>query len=228
MSDIIELLKLALEHPSPAFIFTLVILFIIVKSKNILYSILEFKDLTKKRLIQKYEEAANFKDKNFLTNELEKDYLRLCEETQIKALIGCRFCSKEMATFILSRKDILSTISLYHRIKSEVKIEGGHVVPKIKMGKLRINFNIFFGFIFYMGISILAFSPLLLPMFSQIIFNQPMNLNLDWKIILAVTFIIISLFSVALFILNESLKPKFTKNFCELSSNKEPEVYIDL
>ncbi|MFR9679239.1 MULTISPECIES: hypothetical protein [unclassified Acinetobacter] len=228
MQDIIELLKIAIESSSPTFIFTIFILAIVFKSKNILYGILEFKDLTKKRLIQKHEEAARFNDKNFLTSQLNKDYLRLCEESQIKALIGCRFCSKEMALFILSRKDISSTIILYHRVKAEIEIINGNIVPKNKMNEFRIKFNIFFGFIFYMILSMLAFSPLLLPMFSDLLFKHPIALNLDWKIVLATGFFMIVIFSTALFILNESLKPRFTKRFCDLNPEEEIESHIDL
>lgn len=215
MQETIELMKLAIEHSSPTVIILCVMLFLGFRAKIILYTILEFKDLVKKRLIQKYEQIVNFNEKNFLTSPLKEDYLRLCEESQIKALIGCQFCTKDIAIYILSRKNINNAINIYHRIKGDIEVVGVDIVPKNKMGSFRIKFNAFCGFIFYMIISMVAFSPILLPASSKL-FNFQFNVNLDWKIMLSLGFYIVLLFSVALFVLYAGLKPQFVKIFCNL------------
>lgn len=215
MQETIELMKLAIEHSSPAVIILCVMIFLGFKSKAILYTILEFKDLVKKRLIQKHEEIINFNENFFLSSFLKDDYLRLCEESQIKALIGCHYCTKEIASYILSRKDITNAISTYHRVKGEIEVIGVDVMPKVRMGNFRIKFNILGGFIFYMLISFIAFLPLLIPAFSKL-FNLQFNLNFNWQIFIALILYVVGLFSVALFILNESLKPQFARKFCNL------------
>lgn len=215
MQETIDLFKLALEYSSPAFIFLAILTAITFKAKSILYSFIEIKDLSKKRLIQKYETLSNFTEKSFLQSPLKENYQRLCEESQIHALIGCQYCSKDIANFILSRKDINNALNTYHRVKNEIIVKNSVVTPKHKFGKFRINFNLFFGNIFYITLSILAFLPLLFPSLS-IIFNTPLNINFNLDIFIGLTLYIISIFSFALFLLNESFKPKLAKIFCEL------------
>lgn len=218
MQEFIELLKFALENSSPAIIILCVLVVIIFKSKNILYSILEFKDLAKKRLIQKHEEFANYHDKNFMNLSLKNDYLRLCEESQIQALIGCRYCTMELAVYILSRKDVTTAISLYHRVKGDVRVSGVDIIPRVKMNDSRVNMNMIFGAIFYFSLCFFAFLPLLIPMVAKL-FNVELQVDLNWKIIVALFLYVVGIFSIALLILNESLKPKMARKFCSLEKS---------
>lgn len=215
MNETIDLLKFAVENASPIVIFICCVVFIGYKARSILYFSLEMKDLARKRLIQKHEEYIKFDKDIFSTPLLQDNYKRLCEQSQIQALIGCSLCTPQIAAYILSRKDIINTIRKYHRIRSEITINGVDLVPKVKMGKFRIWFNVAMGFVFYMILAMSAFLPLFIPALNSI-YDQPLTLNFDWKIIIGLFFYTITSMIFALIILNESLKPKLAKEFCNL------------
>ncbi len=139
MSELVELIKVVLANPSSSIAITAICGFLIFKVKDLLQIFLDIKDLNKKRLMQKFEETYTFHEKNFLSSELKMNYERLCEEAQIKALIGCPYCSKEIAQYILSRKHITRAIRIYHRIKDEIKIENEMVLPNLVMPNWRIK-----------------------------------------------------------------------------------------
>ena len=139
MSELVELIKVVLANPSSSIAITAICGFLIFKVKDLLQIFLDIKDLNKKRLMQKFEETYTFHEKKFLSSELKMNYERLCEEAQIKALIGCPYCSKEIAQYILSRKHITRAIRIYHRIKDEIKIENEMVLPNLVMPNWRIK-----------------------------------------------------------------------------------------
>lgn len=218
MSELVELIKVVLANPSSSIVITAICGFLIFKVKDLLQIFLDIKDLNKKRLMQKFEETYTFHEKNFLSSELKMNYERLCEEAQIKALIGCPYCSKEMAQYILSRKHITNAIRIYHRIKDEIEINDGIISPKIMMREWRIKLNKYAGYCFYFFLSFIGLTPMILAVtgvFSkvQVIFNG----LYFWGAIL----IFIVLFIPAFLILNQSLKPELTRIFCELEAQQK-------
>ncbi|MFV5491995.1 hypothetical protein [Acinetobacter sp. ASP199] len=114
MSELISLVNTVISNPSPAILITIGFIAMIYKSRVLLQFFLDIKDLNKKRLMQKFEENHQLQEKNYLSRAFKDDYSRLCEEQQLQAIVGCQYCSKEMAQYILTRKNIsraLSTIS---------------------------------------------------------------------------------------------------------------------
>jgi hypothetical protein len=215
MSEFVELIKVVIENPSSSIVVFAICGFFIFKVKDLLQIFLDIKDLNKKRLMQKFEETYIFHEKNFLSSELKVNYERLCEEAQIKALIGCPYCSKEMAQYILSRKHITRAIRIYHRIKDNIKIENEMILPNLVMPNWRIKLNKYVGYCFYFFLSFIGLTPMILVVAGvfpnvQVFFNG--------QYFLAAILIFIVLFIPAFLILNHSLKPEFTKTFCELEA----------
>lgn len=130
MNEFLELVKMLFNSSSPALIFFTIIIALCYKAKSILYNFLDIKDLSKKRLIQKYETVSNFKNNNSFQNTLNINFDRLCEESQLQALIGCKYCSKEIAEYIFSRKNISLAIMTYNRVKNDLTFLESVTMPK--------------------------------------------------------------------------------------------------
>lgn len=221
MSEFVELIKVVIANPSSSIVVFAICGFLIFKVKDLLQIFLDIKDLNKKRLMQKFEETYTFHEKNFLSSELKINYERLCEEAQIKALIGCPYCSKEMAQYILSRKHITRAIRIFHRIKDEVKIENGRVVPNLVMPNWRIKLNVYAGTFFYIIIILIGAIPyLLIPVSSML----KIKLGISGQYYIDAILFFIALLIPAFFVLIQSLKPEFTKVFCELEAQPTDEV----
>lgn len=117
VSEVIELTKFIADVKSTPLLMLCVFLLILFKSRSFIYFFLELKDLSKKRLLEKFEQESKLKDQNFLSQELKIDYLRYCEELQIHTIIGDRYCRPKMAAYILSRENISDAITKYLRVK---------------------------------------------------------------------------------------------------------------
>ena len=221
MSEFVELIKVVIANPSSSIVVFAICGFLIFKVKDLLQIFLDIKDLNKKRLMQKFEETYIFHEKNFLSSELKINYERLCEEAQIKALIGCPYCSKEMAQYILSRKHITRAIRIFHRIKDEVKIENGMVVPNLVMPSWRIKLNVYAGEAFYFVFIFIGAIPMILAVIG--IFLKDKNV-FDAQYYINALLFFVMLGIPAFFVLIQSLKPEFTKIFCELEAQPTDEV----
>lgn len=225
MTDLVELFKLVISNPSSSIVVLAVCGFLIFKVQDLLQIYFDVKDLNKKRLMQKFEETYTFHEKNFLSTNLKVNYERLCEEAQLKALIGCQYCSKEMAQYILSRKDITRAIRIYHRIKDEIKIKNGIVVPNFIMPSWRIKLNTYAGIVFYVLIILLGASPLLLVALANIL---KIKADFDGQYYLN-GFLFLSAFVIpAIFTLVQSFKPEFAQRFCELESQFKNELESEI
>lgn len=220
MSELVELIKVVLANPSSSIAITAICGFLIFKVKDLLQIFLDIKDLNKKRLMQKFEETYTFHEKNFLSSELKMNYERLCEEAQIKALIGCPYCSKEIAQYILSRKHITRAIRIYHRIKDEIKIENEMVLPNLVMPNWRIKLNSYAGTFFYIIIILIGAIPYFLIPVSSILKIQ---IGFSGQSYIDAVLFFIALLIPAFFVLIQSLKPEFTKIFCELEAQQKNE-----
>ncbi|WP_216936845.1 MULTISPECIES: hypothetical protein [unclassified Acinetobacter] len=212
------------SNPSPSIVFILVAGFTIYKAQALLTGFLTIKDLNKKRLIQKFEETYVFHEKNFLNSELKLNYERLCEESQLKALIGCQYCSKEMANYILSRETITEAIRIYHRIKDDIKIEESVITPQKIMSDKRIKLNYYAGVGFYFSLSSLGLLPFLI-MVSMNFFNLKASINSD--VFMNAWVNAIFLFIVGFVLLYQGFKPTLVKRFCELKSNNSRKNHED-
>ncbi|MFW1754758.1 hypothetical protein [Acinetobacter wanghuae] len=164
MSELVELSKLIIENKSSSLIGLIIVVFIILKAQPILDTIITIRDLNKKRLIQRFEEAYRLHDKKMLEGDLKESYQRLCYETQMRAIIGCSHCSKELANYIFTREDISKAIFVYHRVKDYIKVENGEVLPKKQMSKFRIKLNDYAGTVFYFLIASFGLLPIFLYM----------------------------------------------------------------
>lgn len=226
MSELVELIKVVLANPLSSIVIAAICGFLIFKVKDLLQIFLDIKDLNKKRLMQKFEETYTFHEKNFLSSELKTNYERLCEEAQIKALIGCPYCSKEMAQYILSRKHITRAIRIYHRIKDDVEFEDGRLVPKFFMQDWRIKLNNYVGTFFYIIIILIGAIPYFLIPVSSILKIQ---IGFSGQYYIDAVLFFIALLIPAFFVLIQSLKPEFTKIFCELEEQQknEPEPQFE-
>lgn len=145
MSEFVEIFKLFLESKSPFVISVSLSILVIYKSKDLLDIFFQIKDMKKKRIIEKFEETKNCNEKNYLDSFLNQNYERLCEEAQLHAIIGCQYCSKEMAQYILTRKSISGAIRIYHRVKDEVKVKDGSAIPTKYRSDRKIKFYKFVG-----------------------------------------------------------------------------------
>lgn len=220
MSEFVELIKVVIANPSSSIVIIAVCGFLIFKIKDLLQIFLDIKDLNKKRLMQKFEETYKFHEKSFLDDEMKANYERLCEEAQLKALIGCPYCSKEMAQYILSRKHITRAIRIFHRIKDEIKIENGKALPNLVMPNWRIKLNGYAGTLFYFIIVLIGSFPFLLIVIGNLL---KIKLDVDGQYYINAIICFIALLISAFFILIQSLKPELTKIFCEL----EPQYKIE-
>jgi hypothetical protein len=223
MSEFVEILKIVLEKPEPLVIGMFMSIFLIYRSKNIIEVFFDIKDMKKKRIIQKFEDNKSLYEMNYLNSSLKNHYERLCEEAQIHAIIGCQYCSKEMAEYILSRKNISRAIRIYHRIMDEVQVKEGRIVPVIAMNNWRIKLNSYGGIFFYVITIFIGASPFLLVLTGKFLKAQlvlPPNYYLE-----AFIYFVLSLL-IGFFFLYESLKPEFTDIFCTLEM-KENDLTIN-
>ncbi len=206
MSDFVEVFKMVLENPSPLVICVVVSVLVIYKSRDLLDIFFQLKDINKKRIIQRLEETKTLSEKNYLDSSLNRNYDRLCEEAQIHAIIGCQDCSKEMAQYIMSRKNISGTIRIYHQVKDRIKIKAGEVVPcKIRSEK-RIKTYKFLGWLTYW----------ILGCIGTLFLTFSIKTNI-WNGV----FIYASLLIVGLVIVIQSVKIDLAKLFCELEPMDE-------
>ena len=214
MSEFIELVKVVIQNPSSSLVFIAIGGFLLFKIKDLLQIFLDIKDLNKKRLMQKFEETHTFHQRSFLSHDMNVNYERLCEEAQLKALIGCPYCSKEMAEYILSRKHITRAIRIYHRVKDYVEFENGVLRNKLSMPNWRIKINSIGGSIFYFLIAALGIVPFLFG-FAHSIFGGSKGLEVDFY--LSSVLIFGSLILIGFYILLVSMKPELSKLFCDLA-----------
>lgn len=213
MSEFVEIFKIILENPSPLMIGAVVSILFIYKSKDLLEIFFQIKDIKKKRIIQKLEETKNLYEMNYLNSNLKKNYERLCEEAQIHAIIGCQFCSKEMAEYIMSRKNISRAVRIYHRIMDEVQVKDGKIVPVVVMKKWRIKLNSYGGIFFYVSTILIGAAPFLLVVIGRFI-KANLDLSPTYYVDASMNFLI--LFVMGFFFLYQSLKPECTEIFCNL------------
>lgn len=218
MSELVEIFKIVLENPSPLFMGMFVSVLVIYKSKDILGVFFDIKDMKKKRIIQKLEENKTLSEMNYLNPNLKTHYERLCEEAQIHAIIGCQYCSKEMAQYIMSRKNISCAIRVYHRIRDEVEVRAGSVVPVVRMKSWRIKLNSYGGIFFYVMSILLGAAPFLLVIVATLT-KAKMVLSPHYYLDASVNFL--SLFLLAFFFLYQSVKPKLSEKFCNLEENEK-------
>lgn len=228
VSEIVELTKYLTEKNSSSVIILCIILILVFKSRSLVYFFLELKDLGKKRLLEKFERESKLKDQTFLSQDLNNDYLRYCEELQLHTIIGDKDCTPTMAAYILSRENISDAISKYLRIKDIIKYDDvkRRPVTCTNFSKKREQLNAFGGFIFYLLFVFLAVSPyflftLLSKEEQQILINK---LTLSQVIVLILLFIIFLYFAVSTLI--SGLKPRLANNFCSLPSKSE--IFIDM
>ena len=224
MSEFVEVFKMVLENPSPLVICVVVPVLVIYKSRDLLDIFFQLKDINKKRIIQRLEETKTLSEKNYLDSSLNRNYDRLCEEAQIHAIIGCRYCSKEMAKYILTRKNISRAIRIYHRVKDNVEVKDGKIIPITPMKNWRIKLNSYGGIFFYISFILLGAAPFILVMMGKL-FKVNMSLSSSYYLD---AFIIFSLFFIMGFIsLYQSLKPEFSALFCELEANEIDLIICD-
>ena len=218
MSELIGLIQTVLSNPSPSILITVACIAMIYKSKVLLSFFLEIKDLNKKRLMQKMDEHDQVCEKNYLSNTLKDDYLRLCEEQQLQAIIGCQYCSRDMAKYIMTRKNIGRAIRIYHRINDEIEIKDGIIKPITPMPKWRIRLNSIMGLCFYIGFVLIGAFPLILVGLAKL-FGQKVEMSSSFY--LEAFLLAIAFFIIAVFTLYQSLKPEFTALFCQLEAHDQ-------
>ena len=216
MSELAEIIKIIIANPSPTIILLVILGFIIYKFKELLHIFLDIKDFNKKRLIQKFEETHNLQDKSFLDDQLKHNYQRLCEESQLHAIIGCQYCSKEMAHYILNRKNISRAIRIYHRIKDNIEFEGDEVKPIVMMKQWRVELNYYIGMLFYFIFCIVGATPFLLPLIAKI---MKLEMVVSTSYYSSALIIFLMFFIMGCISLYQGLKPKFCHLFCELEEN---------
>ena len=215
MSEFVELIKVVIQNPSSGIVVFAICVFLIFKVKDLLQIFLDIKDLNKKRLMQKFEETYTFHEKSFLDDAMKANYERLCEEAQLKALIGCPYCSREIAQYILSRKHITRAIRIYHRIKDDIEFKDGVLINKLNMPNWRIKVNDIGGSIFYFLILFSGIFPYLLGGLVTLFKIAP-SPNFDYYLNAIIIFILALI--IGFYLLLISTKPEFAKAFCELEA----------
>lgn len=129
----------------------------------------------------------------------------------MRAIIGCSHCSKELATYILTREDISKAIYVYHRVKDYIKVENGEVLPKKKMSKFRIKLNDYAGRCFYFLIAGLGLLPIFLYMVLNLLGNK---IDVGFDFFISAFFSALMALLIGFHILNLSYKPFLTDVFC--------------
>lgn len=227
-SEIIELTKYLAEAKSSSALLLFGFCIILFKSRSFIYFFLELKDLSKKRLLEKFEQESKLKDQNFLSQELKIDYLRYCEELQIHSIIGDRYCRPKMAAYILSRENISDAITKYLRVKDIVKYDDfkNRPVTTSKFNKFREKLNAIIGFILYISLASLALSPYFLYTLTSKEDQLIIISKLTLPHILVLIILAIILFYFAVLSLISGLKPTIANKFCNLPCKNE--IHIDL
>jgi hypothetical protein len=178
MPEFLEILKIVPAISSPSLIVIVIMIFFLYQAKNILAGFFAIKDFYQKRLLQKLEDTYRFNQDQIVDSLFKDQYRRLCEEAQFKAVIGCEYCSKEMAQYILSRKDISRAIRIYHRVKDDIEFKNGQVVPKIKMATWRIKTISYLGIGLYVIYGLISLLPVLF-LFFQMFTVSSSNIDFD-------------------------------------------------